>query len=242
MVAETSEEKGEIRYIRGLELICSDTEHARNYYHYAADSKGEHSSGDKENHDYAKNKVESLKSGGKYHYYVTDEHGSVSYILNEKADVENEYVYDAFGNIITSKENVHNIFTYCGEQLDVTTGQYYLRARFYNPVIGRFTQQDTYHGDGLNLYAYCHNNPMMYCDPTGHDSSSAADKKQLPMVIPQLETQLPALRNHNNPLTGQQNSQAGNAAGDFGSRTGKEEEIENRLKPKKKWSIRQSLS
>ncbi|RKI98628.1 hypothetical protein D7X87_26540, partial [bacterium D16-54] len=33
--------------------------------------------------------------------------------------------------------------------------QYYLRARYYNPVIGRFMQEDTYRGDGLNLYAYC---------------------------------------------------------------------------------------
>ena len=220
MVTETSEEKGAIRYVGGLELICSDTESARNYYHYVADSKGEHSDSDKGNYNYPQKEDECSNHGGKYHYYVTDEHGSVSYILNETADVENEYVYDAFGNITSSKENVHNIFAYCGEQLDYATGQYYLRARFYNPVIGRFTQQDTYHGDGLNLYAYCQNNPMMYCDPTGHDSTSAADKKQLPMVIPQPGTQLPALRNHNNPLAGQQNSQAGNAAGDSGSRTG----------------------
>ena len=47
-------------------------------------------------------------------------------------------------------------------------GQYYLRARYYNPVIGRFTQEDTYYGDGLNLYAYCANNPVGYEDPSGH--------------------------------------------------------------------------
>ena len=45
--------------------------------------------------------------------------------------------------------------------------QYYLRARFYNPAIGRFMQEDTYRGDGLNLYAYCANNPVMYFDPSG---------------------------------------------------------------------------
>ena len=48
------------------------------------------------------------------------------------------------------------------------TQQYYLRARFYNPVIARFTQEDTYRGDGLNLYAYCANNPVFYVDPSGH--------------------------------------------------------------------------
>ena len=44
--------------------------------------------------------------------------------------------------------------TYYGQQIDPITQQYYLRTRFYNPVIGRFTQEDTYRGDGLNLYAY----------------------------------------------------------------------------------------
>ena len=48
------------------------------------------------------------------------------------------------------------------------TGQYYLRARYYNLVIARFTQEDTYYGDGLNLYTYCQNNPILYHDPTGH--------------------------------------------------------------------------
>ena len=51
---------------------------------------------------------------------------------------------------------------------DGTAGQYYLRARFYNPVIGRFLQEDVYRGDGLNLYAYCANNPVMYYDPSGY--------------------------------------------------------------------------
>ena len=37
-----------------------------------------------------------------------------------------------------------------------------------NPVIGRFTQEDTYRGDGLNLYTYCQNNPVYYVDPSGH--------------------------------------------------------------------------
>lgn len=47
------------------------------------------------------------------------------------------------------------------------TGQHYLRARYYNPVLGRFLQEDVYRGDGLNLYAYCENNPVTYYDPTG---------------------------------------------------------------------------
>ena len=56
----------------------------------------------------------------------------------------------------------------CDEMRDAVTGQYYLRARFYNPVIARFLREGTYYGDGLNLYAYCHNNPVGYVDPSGH--------------------------------------------------------------------------
>lgn len=63
------------------------------------------------------------------------------------------------GNLTLCEEKIPNRFKYTGQQIDPVTQQYYLRARFYNPVIARFTQEDTYRGDGLNLYAYCANNP-----------------------------------------------------------------------------------
>lgn len=73
------------------------------------------------------------------------------------------------GNTISCEERVANRFRYQGEQYDPITRQYYLRARYYNPVIGRFIQEDTYYGDGLNLYEYCRNNTITYKDPTGHN-------------------------------------------------------------------------
>lgn len=36
-------------------------------------------------------------------------------------------------------------------------------------MIGWFIQEDTYYGDGLNLYEYCRNNTITYKDPTGHN-------------------------------------------------------------------------
>ena len=112
------------------------------------------------------------ESARTYYHYVSDNQGSVRLILTDTTNdrrICNYYCYDAFGESIISHEDVHNRFRSNGEQYDPVTSQYYLRARFYNPVIGRFTQEDTYYGDGLNLYEYCRNNPILYRDPSGHD-------------------------------------------------------------------------
>ncbi len=65
-----------------------------------------------------------------------------------------------------------------GEYYDVETGTYYLRARYYNPYIGRFITEDSYRGQAndplsLNLYTYAQNNPVYYTDPSGHIAVSA---------------------------------------------------------------------
>ena len=104
----------------------------------------------------------------KRYYYSVDEQGSTIFITDSNEQVKNEYWYDAFGNVLESREDIHNRITYTGQQFDKVTQQYYLRARFYNPVIGRFTQEDEYRGDGLNLYVYCGNNPVIYYDPSGY--------------------------------------------------------------------------
>ena len=80
----------------------------------------------------------------------------------------NSYQYDAFGMSLGTTEKLNNRIRYTGQQYDDVTGQYYLRARYYNPVAGRFMQEDVYQGDGLNLYAYCGNNPVVYDDPSGY--------------------------------------------------------------------------
>ena len=61
---------------------------------------------------------------------------------------------------------MHNPFTYFGQTYDEATGLYYLRARYYDPTTGRFTQQDPAE-DGYNWYVYGNSNPVMYVDPSG---------------------------------------------------------------------------
>ena len=97
----------------------------------------------------------------KQYYYHQNEHGDITHLTNIDEEIENSYQYDVFGNIREQQENVENVFKYASEQLDSETQQYYLCARFYNPVIARFTQEDVYRGDGLNLYVYVVNNPLL---------------------------------------------------------------------------------
>ncbi|MFS1514767.1 polymorphic toxin-type HINT domain-containing protein [Chengkuizengella sp. SCS-71B] len=101
-------------------------------------------------------------------YYLQNGHGDVVSIVDGTGKILNAYEYDAFGNTTNAIEQVANRFLYAGEQFDAITDQYYLRARYYNPQIGRFTQEDTFRGDGLNLYVYVSNNPLRYIDPSGY--------------------------------------------------------------------------
>ena len=110
-----------------------------------------------------------------YYHYASDEMGSTTHIVDEAGAVQNRYEYDAWGNITAQEEAIPNRFKFTGQQFDPVTQQYYLRARFYNPVVARFTQEDTYRGDGLNLYAYCESNPVFYVDPTGNVADCVKD-------------------------------------------------------------------
>ena len=95
-----------------------------------------------------------------YYHYASDEMVGITHATDEEGNILNRYEYDAWGNLTLEDEQVSNRFKYTGEQFDPVTQQYYLRARFYNPALARFMQEDTYRGDGLNLYAYCVNNPV----------------------------------------------------------------------------------
>ena len=116
--------------------------------------------------------MEAFRRGQELSYYHRDEQLSTVFVTDGHRNVQNSYQYDAFGMSLGTTEKLNNRIRYTGQQYDDVTGQYYLRARYYNPVAGRFMQEDVYQGDGLNLYAYCGNNPVVYDDPSGYASTS----------------------------------------------------------------------
>jgi len=75
------------------------------------------------------------------------------------------YDYDAFGNQRAGNSGA-NPFRYCGEYFDSESGYIYLRARYYDPSIGRFVSEDPAF-DGDNWYVYCGNDPVNRIDPSG---------------------------------------------------------------------------
>ena len=116
--------------------------------------------------------MEAFRRGQELSYYHRDEQLSTVFVTDGHRNVQNSYQYDAFGIPLETTEQLNNRIRYTGQQYDELTEQYYLRARYYNPVAGRFMQEDVYQGDGLNLYAYCGNNPVVYYDPSGYASTS----------------------------------------------------------------------
>ena len=105
--------------------------------------------------------------------YVLNAHGDVIALVSKTGStVAKYYEYDAFGNEINPDASDTNPYRYCGEYYDFESRTIYLRARYYSPTHGRFTQVDTAR-DGLNWYAYCYNNPVAFVDPSGEIAVAA---------------------------------------------------------------------
>ncbi|WP_444994436.1 putative Ig domain-containing protein [Aliikangiella sp. IMCC44359] len=123
---------------------------------------------------YGDDLLSMMKSGEIWNYHY-DGLGSTRSLTNSSGNESDTYAYDAFGNLVSETGSTENAYLFTGEQFDESLGQYYLRARYYNQGIGRFTQQDTWMGNNhdpvtLHKYLYANADPVSYTDPTGNFS------------------------------------------------------------------------
>ncbi|MHB8063419.1 MAG: RHS repeat-associated core domain-containing protein, partial [Ruminiclostridium sp.] len=79
-------------------------------------------------------------------YFLFNGHGDVVQTVDAAGAVQNQYDYDIWGNPTLTVETSSNAIRYSGEFMDSETGLYYLRARYYDPNIGRFISEDSYWG------------------------------------------------------------------------------------------------
>jgi RHS repeat-associated protein len=126
-------------------------------------------------------------------FYLYNGGGSVRGLADSAGVVTDTWTYDAFGNTVARTGTTANDMLYRGEQFDADLGFYYLRARWYDPVKGRFLSADKYEGDDSccwyqevrafrnkeaatstphHLFSYTDHDPIAFVDPSGHSRLS----------------------------------------------------------------------
>ncbi len=108
--------------------------------------------------------ISRTDSGGNQEYYLYDGLGSTTDLTDGSGNSTVGYGYDVFGAIRSQSGSSPNEFKFTGEQVD-SSGLQYLRARYYDPAIGRFVGRDPI--PAVNPYLYVGDNPVNYVDPSG---------------------------------------------------------------------------
>ncbi len=116
--------------------------------------------------------ITQVRPDGSRRWYHTDALGSVRALTDDAGQPVATYDYDAFGTVRSQTDGLGNPFTFAGEQVDREIELVYLRARYYDPAVGRFASRDPVPGtvhDPMSLepYIYARCNPVLYVDPTG---------------------------------------------------------------------------
>ena len=113
----------------------------------------------------------AVPSGGTASYYHFDGSGNTAQITGATGTVLNSYAFLPFGEKVSSSETVSNPFTYVGQYgvRDEGNSLYFMRSRWYDPALGRFTGPDPLGigGRDANLYRYVNNRPIGMIDPWG---------------------------------------------------------------------------
>ena len=91
-------------------------------------------------------------------------------VIDNTGTVLNHIVYDSFGQVTSETDPTFDFrFGYTGRELDEETGMMYYRARYYDPLAGRFVNEDPlgFGAGDVNVYRYVFNSPTNYTDPSG---------------------------------------------------------------------------
>jgi RHS repeat-associated protein len=117
--------------------------------------------------EYLDEPLSQLRSGTTS-YYHQDALRSVTSLSNGAGALAKTYSFDSFGNSTASTGTLTNPFQYTGREFDSETGLYFNRARYFDPLRGRFISEDParFFG-GFNFYTYVDNDPVDWTDPTG---------------------------------------------------------------------------
>ena len=99
-------------------------------------------------------------------YFINNAQGTPVLIVDEQNNAISKINLDEWGNVGDKTTGPQQEINYTGKKLDIPTRLYYFNQRYYDPEIGRFVNEDPA-GQGMNHYAYCGNNPLMYTDPDG---------------------------------------------------------------------------
>jgi RHS repeat-associated protein len=114
----------------------------------------------------------AMARAGATSFYEQDGIGSITSLSGSTGTVSNSYTYDAFGNLTASTGLLVNPFQFTGRDYDQETGLRYYRARYYDSTAGRFLNEDPINFDGgNNFYRYVDNNPAVFRDPLGLQST-----------------------------------------------------------------------
>ena len=114
------------------------------------------------------------EQSGTYQNYHFDSRGSTVAMTDAKGVVTDRFEYDSYGGSLSHTGTSDTPFQFNGKygvQTD-PNGLLYMRARYYNPAIRRFVNQDVLFGDlnpgvSLNRFAYANGNPISLMDPFG---------------------------------------------------------------------------
>jgi RHS repeat-associated protein len=103
-------------------------------------------------------------------FYEDDGSGSIRPLTNTAGAVTDSYEYDAFGDEVNSSGTTPNNYLYPGERYDPDLNLYYLRARYYNPLTGRFLSAGPLASEGQRRYEYANADPVDGIDPSGNEA------------------------------------------------------------------------